>query len=158
MVTNRDKVFTSHFWKALFQALGTKLALITTYHPQTYGQIERVNQCLEMYLRCAIHDTPTLWKLLPLAEFCYNSSYHSTLGCSPFKALYGYEPVFAAAPIVSEGEEFVVGNWVHERNTYSEFLMQRLAPAHNRMKVQADKHRTERVFQVGEMILLKLEP
>jgi hypothetical protein len=85
-------------------------------------------------------------------------SYHSALGCSPFKALYGYEPVFAAAPMVSEGEEFVVGNWVQERNTYSEFLMQRLAPAHNRMKVQADKHRTERVFQVGEMILLKLEP
>jgi hypothetical protein len=87
---NIVKVFTSNFWKALFQALGTKLALTTAYHPQSDGQSERVSQCLEMYLRCAIHEIPTHWKKwLPLAEFWYNSSHHSALGCSPFKALYG---------------------------------------------------------------------
>ena len=59
---NIVKVFTSNFWKALFQALGTKLALTTAYHPQSDGQSERVSQCLEMYLRCAIHETPNHWK------------------------------------------------------------------------------------------------
>ena len=93
LVSDRDKVFTSQFWKALFQTLGTQLALSTAYHPQSDGQSERVNQHVEMYLRCAISDTPKKWKhWLPLAELWYNSSFHSAIGCSPFKALYGYDP------------------------------------------------------------------
>lgn len=43
LVTDRDKVLTSNFWKVLFQALGTKLALTTSCHPQSDGQLERVN-------------------------------------------------------------------------------------------------------------------
>jgi hypothetical protein len=43
LVSYRDKIFTSHFWKSLFQSLDTKLALTTTYHPQSDGQSERVN-------------------------------------------------------------------------------------------------------------------
>lgn len=43
LVTDRDKVFTSGFWKSLFQALNIKLALTTAYHPQADGQSERVN-------------------------------------------------------------------------------------------------------------------
>lgn len=61
MVSDRDKVFTSHFLKALFQALRTQLAMSTAYHPQSDGQSERVNQCVEMYLRCAIQYTPNNW-------------------------------------------------------------------------------------------------
>jgi hypothetical protein len=34
----------------------------TSYHPQTDGQAERVNQCLEMYLRCYVHNSPAKWK------------------------------------------------------------------------------------------------
>lgn len=51
IVTDRDIIFTSHFWQHLFKALGVTLKLSTTYHPQTDGQTERVNQCLECYLR-----------------------------------------------------------------------------------------------------------
>jgi transposase InsO family protein len=58
LVSDRDKKFTSHFWRSLFQSLNTKLALTTAYHPQSDGKSERVNQCLEMYLRCVIHDCP----------------------------------------------------------------------------------------------------
>lgn len=105
MVSDRDKVFTSHFLKALFQALRTQLAMSTAYHPQSDGQSERVNQCVEMYLRCAIQYTPSKWqKWLSLAELWYNTSFHTSLGCSPFRALYGYDHVFAATPRVF-GEE-----------------------------------------------------
>jgi hypothetical protein len=62
LVSDKDKVFTSNFWKALFSSLNTKLALTTSYHSWSDGQSERVNQCLEMYLRCAISDSPTQWK------------------------------------------------------------------------------------------------
>jgi hypothetical protein len=83
----------SAIWQELFTTLGTKLLHSTSYHPQTDGQTERVNQCLEMFLRCSVHQSQKQWKQwLPLAELWYNSNFHSSIGCSPFKALYGSEP------------------------------------------------------------------
>jgi hypothetical protein len=159
LVSDRDKIFTSTFWKALFQSLNIKLALTTAYHPQSDGQSERVNQCVEMYLRCAIYDNPNKWRQwLPLAEFWYNSSYHTAIGCSPFKALYGYDSIFAAAPTIAVGGVQSVEELCQERLAYSEMLKAKLAAAQNRMKIQADKHRLDREFQVGDRVLLKLQP
>ena len=88
IVSDRDKVFSSSFWKTLFSLSDTKLLMSIAYHLQIEGQTEQVNQCLEMYLRCAVHDTPKKWRSwLPLAELWYNCSYHTSLGCTPFKAL-----------------------------------------------------------------------
>uniref|UniRef100_A0A8R7P5F0 Integrase catalytic domain-containing protein n=1 Tax=Triticum urartu TaxID=4572 RepID=A0A8R7P5F0_TRIUA len=60
---------------------------------QTDGQTERVNQCLEAYLRCAVHSCPGNWsKWLALAEYWYNTSFHSSLGKTPFEVIYGHLP------------------------------------------------------------------
>ena len=88
----------------------------TSYHPQTDGQTERVNQCLEVYLRCFVHSCPTQWKQwLSLAEFWYNNSIHSATGKSPFLVLYGYEPKHFG---ISAGDSVAthdLSEWLHER-------------------------------------------
>lgn len=75
IVSDRDKIFNSAFWKELFRCWGTQLQMSTAYHPQTDGQKERVNQCLKMYLRCPVHESLKQWfSWFPLAEFWYNAA------------------------------------------------------------------------------------
>ena len=102
IISDRDPKFTSEIWKSLFKIMGTKLAMSTSYHPQTDGLAERMIQILEDMLRryCAfgieykdsegfVHD----WvSLLPALEFAYNSSTHSTTQRIPFELERGYTP------------------------------------------------------------------
>jgi hypothetical protein len=93
LVSDRDKLFTSNFWTALMQHLGVKHKMSTSYHPQTDGQTERLNQTLEQYLRCYVNDRQDNWiSLLPLAQIAYNHAPTTTTGTSPFYATYGFQP------------------------------------------------------------------
>jgi hypothetical protein len=159
IVSDRDPVFLSKFWQELFKVYEVKLTMSTAYQSQTDGQTERVNQCLEMYLRCAIHDSPKQWKRwLPLAELWYNAAFHSALGCSPFKALYGVEPNLVLAPTISPQIQPSLLELIQDRESHLQPLKEHLAAAQNKMKLQADRKRTAMVFQVGDKVLLKLQP
>ncbi|GJY92055.1 putative reverse transcriptase domain-containing protein [Tanacetum coccineum] len=90
IISDRDGRFTSLFWKALHEALGTRLDMSTAYHPETDGQSERTIQTLEDMLRACVIDFGKSWdRHLPLVEFSYNNSYHTSIKAAPFEALYG---------------------------------------------------------------------
>ena len=69
---------------------GVQLAMSSSYHPQTDGQIEVVNRSLKQYLRTFTSDRPIEWvECLPLCEYWFNTNYHISTKCTPFEALYG---------------------------------------------------------------------
>lgn len=95
IVSGCGSVFCSKLWKELFLLADVQLQMSSAYHPQSDGQTECVNQCMETFLCCFVHSCPTRWlSWLSLAEYWYNTSCHSSLGRSPFEALYGYTSYF----------------------------------------------------------------
>src|SRR3954471_15571402 len=87
---DHGSLFTSRFWESFQNAMGTHLSFSTAYHPQSSGQVERVNQILEDMLRaCVISFGKNLEKSLPFAEFAYNNIFQSSLNMAPFELLYG---------------------------------------------------------------------
>ena len=90
IISNRDHKFIGNFWKYLFKGLNTTLNFSTSFHPQTDGQTERVNQVLEDLLRMYVKDQLGKWEdYLHLVEFSYNNNYQASAIFSRFKILYG---------------------------------------------------------------------
>lgn len=56
IINDRDPIFISNFWREFFKLSGTQLKMSSAYHPQTDGQSEVVNRCVEQYLHCLVHQ------------------------------------------------------------------------------------------------------
>uniref|UniRef100_A0A8R7Q7P2 Tf2-1-like SH3-like domain-containing protein n=1 Tax=Triticum urartu TaxID=4572 RepID=A0A8R7Q7P2_TRIUA len=123
------------------------------------GQTERLNQCLETYLRCTVHACPKKWfEWLHLAEYWYNTTYHSALEKTPFEVLYGHVPRHLGIVPSTTSSVADLDAWLQERSEMLQLLHQQLLRAQQRMKSQADTHRSERSFEVGDSVYLKLQP
>ncbi|KAF8750792.1 hypothetical protein RHS01_08847 [Rhizoctonia solani] len=102
-VSDQGRVFNNKFLKALYQRLGIDPHFSSAYHPQSDGQTERVNPTIEHFLQAYSGVNQKDWvKWLPMAEFAYNNAVHSSMGKSPFKALYGWEPLLTPSNIPTD--------------------------------------------------------
>jgi hypothetical protein len=135
IVSDRDPTFTSNFWQELFKLQGTKLHLNIAYHPQTYGQIEVVNKCLETYLRCFASERKNQWaQWLPLVEWWYNTSYHMTTRITPFEAVYGQNPPLVLSYLPGVSKVQAIDQTLTVRETILHTLKENLVMAQNHMK------------------------
>ncbi|GKB75093.1 putative reverse transcriptase domain-containing protein, partial [Tanacetum coccineum] len=90
IISDHDSRFMSQFWQTLQKALGMQLDMSMAYHPQIDGQSEHTIQTLKDMLKACVIDFGGSWDAhLPLVEFSYNNSYHSSIKCAPFEAVYG---------------------------------------------------------------------
>ncbi|GKF40064.1 putative reverse transcriptase domain-containing protein [Tanacetum coccineum] len=128
IISDRDSRFTSRFWQSMQEALGNCLDMSTTYHPQNDGSWD-------------VH--------LPLVEFSYNSSYHSSVRCAPFEALYGRK---CRSPILwaEIGEGQLIGPELVQETT--EVREGKLIGPELGLK------RKPIEFSVGDYVLLKVSP
>ena len=159
IVSDRDKIFVSTFWKELFKLMGTQIKLSTSYHSQTDRQTEVVNRCLQTYLCCMTAERPQDWvHWLPMAEWWYNTSYHTAIRTTPYAVVYGQPPPTHLPYLPGVSKVEAVDRSLSTREAALQFVKFHLHRAQNRMKQQADKHRSDRNYEIGTWVYVKLQP
>ncbi|KAI3754924.1 hypothetical protein L1987_54716 [Smallanthus sonchifolius] len=156
IILDHDARFTSHFWQSIHKALGKRLDMSTAYHPQTDGQTERTIQTLEDMLRACVIDFGNTWEShLPLVEFSYNKSYHTSIKAAPFEALYGWK---CRSPIcwAKVGDSQLTGpELVLETSEKIVQIRNRMAVARDRQKSYANKRCKLNPGYVGPFKIVK---
>src|SRR5262249_7597540 len=158
IVSDRDPRFVSKFWTSLQKCLGTKLHFSTAYHPQTDGQSERTIQTLEDMQRSCVMEFKGSWEVhLPLVEFAYNNSYHSTIKMPPYEALYGRR---CRSPLFwDDVEKLTVGpDLVQDVVDKVRIIQARMKEAQDQQKSWADQKWRVLEFEVGDHVYLKVNP
>jgi len=158
IVSDRDPVFTSHFWEELFKLAGVKLLRSSAFHLQTDGQSEVTNRIIVMYLRCLAGDRPRTWlQWLPWAEFCFNTSHQSALRTTPFEVVYGRPPPALMSYTPGTVRVAAVDHQLLDRDVFLAEIRERLILAQDTMREQQNKKRRHVEFAVGDWVLLRLQ-
>jgi hypothetical protein len=95
---------------------------------------------------------------LHLGEYCYNTTQHTSIGMSSFRALYSYDPLSFVEISFGDSRAPMVQDWIQKSQDILKELKDHLQRAHNQQKVQADKHRVDHTFEVGDLVYLRLQP
>nr|GEU40111.1 putative reverse transcriptase domain-containing protein [Tanacetum cinerariifolium] len=154
IISNHDGKFTLHFWKSLNKALSTRLDMSTAYHFETDGQSERTIYTLEDMLRACVLDFGKGWdKHLPLVEFLYNNSYHTSIKAAPFEELYGRKcrsPIYWA----EVGDRQLTGpKIIYETTEKIVQIKSRIQVASDRQKSYVDRLRFTLAFWFCDLVL-----
>lgn len=142
--------FVSAFWREFFKLQGTQLCHSSAYHPQSDGQSEIVNWCLETYLRCFAGSKPNEWvKWLSLAEWWYNTNTHPSTGLTPYEVVYGVPPPCLLTYVAGTTRVQAMEDELKSRDQIIQLLKEHLMAAQERMKRMADPHQLNMSFLWG---------
>lgn len=153
IVSDRDLLFTSRFWKQLHRLMGTELRMSSAFHPQTDGVTERANRTLTQMIRqCVCPDQKDWLTMLPAIGFAMNSARSSTTGFSPFQLNYGRNPSL----MIWRGQEEFPGV-----RRFAEQMKMAIMGAHDAIiasritsTVQANWKRVSVDHKVGDLVYL----
>ena len=151
IISDRDSLFTSHFWKKLHALLNIELRLSSAFHPQTDGATERANRTMTQMLRQCVSPNQKDWvSKLPAIEFAMNSARSSTTGFTPFYLNYGRNP----SPMIWKGEEIYPGVRQFAENMKDAIMSAHDAIIASRVQhtMQANKKRLPANFKQGNLV------
>ncbi|MCO5571578.1 hypothetical protein L7F22_025322 [Adiantum nelumboides] len=147
---------TSLFWKALFENMGTTLKFSSSFHPQTDGQSEEANSIVLDLLKCCVSEHKATWEhYLPLVEYAYNNTMHTSTGKAPFEIVEGGKkvpPILQTKDKIFEADKYV-------QNMDEAYRKKKIAleKTQSKQKKAADRHLRELVFSLGDWVLLRFE-
>lgn len=159
IVSDRDPRFTGRFWSELFKLLGTQQNLSTSNHPQSDGQTERFNSMLEEYLRHFINANTKAWiHLLDIAQFSFNLQKSSSTNKSPFELITGQQPQTPHTALTNySGPSPKAYQFAKDWQTQTAMAKASLDKASRRMKKWADQNRRPDPFNIGDLVLIKVD-
>ena len=161
ILSDRDPRFTANFWQALWKQLGTKLTMSTAYHPQTDGQTERANRTLEEMLRAYVNFQHTDWdEHLSHLEIAYNNSKQASTGYTPFYLNSGQEillPIDDAIKPARVSANPEAAGRIQRLHNDLQRARDHIDKAQQRQARNADQHRRDVSFKVGDKVLLSTD-
>jgi transposase InsO family protein len=157
ILTDRDPLFTSKFWKEYLRQMGIKRVLTTAYHPEANAQVERINHSIQQYLRAYVNYAQTNWReYLTFAEIALNRLHNSATNCTAYMANYGFEPNFdgldqpitssETVPAVEEKMKLLRNNW--------KLINEHLTKAFEQSAETTNQRRKQKEYSVGDQVML----
>ena len=154
IISDRDSIFMSKFWKSLFTSLGTKLSPSSAYHPQTDGQTEIANRKVEEMIRAFANFRKDNWdEHLVDFEVAYNSAVHSTTLCTPFFINYGIHPRTIPLETLATDNP-TVDEFLQATVSSAKFSVENIHLQNERMAEYANRSRRDHQFKVGDYVWL----
>ncbi|MCO5605036.1 hypothetical protein L7F22_059213 [Adiantum nelumboides] len=136
--------------------MGTTLKFSSSFHPQTNGQSEEANSIVLDLLKCYVSEHKGKWEqYLPLVEYAYNNTVHSSTGKAPFEIVEGGKKV---PPILHTKDKiFEADKYVQDMDEMYKKVKVALEKTQAKQKKAVDRHRREVVFSLGDWVLLRFE-
>ena len=155
IVSDRGSLFVSIFWKGVCDQLTINGKLSTSFHPETDGSTEVVNQIVQQYLRIYGNYDQDDWAIwLPLAEFSYNNSLNSSTATTPFMAVHGFHPNVQPVPVI-ENASSASQAWMQDFTIRIEELRSTLKKAQENYTKFANRKRIEAPpLEIGDSVYL----
>lgn len=163
IVSDRDRLFTSRFWKALHLLSGVKLKMSTAFHPETDGSSERTNKTVVQALRYHVSRNQRGWvRALPRVRFDIMNTLNTSTGFSPFQLKTGQSPRIIPPlipPSLVDAENLpddqLARHLLRQIELDVDEAQDNLLLAKVSQAIQADRHRgPDPSFQVGDYVML----